>query len=449
MPVVETPNVSLVTMLEATSEESVGAFASEVLDGTGFRVDKVSKRSSRLEPPDRYWSMFEIAVSKSDEERRLRLVARGAFDKGAWDELSNRLLRHAGSGRCDPIEGIGLPRLFPETQVAYWFYPFDPALPGLPQATDPEVMSRVLLMCDGRRAHAGGPPRLEIERVRYVPEVAAILRYRFHTEAGPIVIYGKVQPGERGLRAHRIVQGLWSAAARFEEGLINLPHPLGFIPELGLLVEEAIPGKPVGGRRLSFAFQNSAYAAADAIAVVHESGVETDVALHLDHELERLDRVTEQFAYVHPEGHFLLTDLIAHMRKRIEATDEEERLPTHGDLKYDQFMQHNSRFTLLDFDYFAKAETSYDLGKFCGYLSPSIPRSWDETLAAEETRRAFITRYRELRPRATLHRFQIYEALTLALRAMTFMWSHGKSWERMAETFLVMAHERLYSRLPE
>ena len=436
-------------MLEATSEESVGSFASEVLDGTGYRVDKVAKRSSRLEPPDRYWTMFEIAVSKSDEERRLRLVARGAFDEGAWDELSNRLARHAGSGPCDPIDGLGLPRLFPESQVAYWFYPYDPALPGLPRATDPEEMSRVLLMLDGHQATPGRRPQLEIERVRYVPEVAAILRYRFHTQAGPVVIYGKVQPGERGRRAQRIIEGLWSAASQYEEGLVNLPHPLGFIAELGLLIEEAIPGKPVSGRRLGYAFQNSAYAAADAIAVVHESKVETDVELRLEYELERLDRVAEQFAYVHPEGHFLLMDLIAHMRKRIEATDEEERLPTHGDLKYDQFMQHNERFTLLDFDYFAQAETSYDLGKFCGYLSPSIPRSWEETAAAEETRRAFVKRYRELRPRATLQRFQVYEALTLALRAMTFMWSQSKGWERMAETFLVMAHERLYSRLPE
>jgi len=261
-------------------------------------------------------------------------------------------------------------------------------------------------------------------------------------------MYGKVQPGDRGLRAHRIVESLWQAARRFE-GLIHLPHPLGFVPDLGLLLEESIPGKPVGGRRLSFEFQNSAYAAADAIAVMHEAGVETDIEIRLENEMARLRDVAEQFAYVHPNAHFLLMDLVTHMQKRIDSTDEEHMLSTHGDMKYDQFMQHNGKFTLLDFDYYARAETSYDIGKYCGYLTPSIPRNWEETVAAEETRRVFLRRYMELRPYATLQRFQIYEALTLALRAMTFMWAQSKGWEQMAETFLVMAHERLYTRLPD
>ena len=449
MPVLETPNVSLVTMLEATSEDTVGAFAANVLDGTGWQIDKVRKRSSRLEPPDRYWSMFEISVSKDALARQLRLVARGAFDEQAWSELSDRLERHGAGGPCDPIRGLGSPRLFPESQVAYWFYPYDPALPGLPAAADPETMTRRLLGHAGELGHLlEGQPQLTIERVRYVPEVAAILRYKFETSAGPVTMYGKVQPGDRGLRAHRIVESLWQAARRFE-GLIHLPHPLGFVPDLGLLLEESIPGKPVGGRRLSFEFQNSAYAAADAIAVMHEAGVETDIEIRLENEMARLRDVAEQFAYVHPNAHFLLMDLVTHMQKRIDSTNEEHMLSTHGDMKYDQFMQHNGKFTLLDFDYYARAETSYDIGKYCGYLTPSIPRNWEETVAAEETRRVFLRRYMELRPYATLQRFQIYEALTLALRAMTFMWAQSKGWEQMAETFLVMAHERLYTRLPD
>jgi len=37
----------------------------------------------------------------------------------------------------------------------------------------------------------------------------------------------------------------------------------------------------------------------------------------------------------------------------------------------------------------------------------------------------------------------------LALRAMASMWAQQSGWERIAETFLVMAFERLKSRLPE
>jgi len=39
--------------------------------------------------------------------------------------------------------------------------------------------------------------------------------------------------------------------------------------------------------------------------------------------------------------------------------------------------------------------------------------------------------------------------MILALRAMTMMWSQHHGWEYAAETFLVMAQERLNTRLPE
>jgi aminoglycoside phosphotransferase (APT) family kinase protein len=118
-------------------------------------------------------------------------------------------------------------------------------------------------------------------------------------------------------------------------------------------------------------------------------------------------------------------------------------------LKYDQFVYHNDRFTLLDFDYFALAETSYDLGKYCAYIVPSSPKDWTHSVAAEEARHLFIRRYRELRPDATLQRFGVYEALQFALRAMAAMWGQGRHWDTIAETFLVMGFERLKSRLPE
>jgi hypothetical protein len=445
----ETPKVSLVTMLEATSEDVVGEFVSALLAPKGWEVEEIRKRASRLEPPDRYWAMFEIQAKNDARARSLRLVARGAFGADAWEDLHARLERHTGRPP-DPIDGLGYPTILPQSQVAFWFYPFDPAMPGLPAAADPDTMTRLLLGHDDHPSPLPeGVPSLAVERVRYLPEVGAILRYQFDTSAGPMSIYGKVQPGDRGLRTQKIVEGLWSTKVPNADGLLSLPRPLGFVDRYGLLLEQAIPGAPVQGNRRSNEFQNAALAAAEAVAVVHESGVETDIEIWLDAELERLDRVAQQFAYVNPQGHFLLSDLIVHLRNRARVAFAEEWRPTHGDLKYDQFVHHNGRYTLLDFDYYGLAETSYDLGKFCAYLVPSNPQGWEDTVAAEAARLGFLRRYLELRPHATVNRFPIYEALQLALRAMSFMWAQQHGWERISETFLVMAHERLYSRFPE
>ena len=432
----------------ATSKDSVADFVAEIVAPKGWSVGHVSRRSTRLDPPDWFWASFNIDINKDEAERTLRLTTKGALNPDAWERLSSRLVRHGADRASDPVDGVGYPRLFGATQHAYWFYPYDPSMHNLPLANDKVRMSSVLFGLDNPTDILTAARRIEIERARYVPEVGAIMRYTIDSGGAPTSIFGKVQPGHRGLRTFNAVQGLWRAAARYP-GLLNLPRPLAYVEEMNLLLEEGIRGRPVGGNRASAEFQMGSYAAAEALAVIHESGVESDERIHIEAELSRLDRVAEQFALVLPVGHFLLQDLVRHMRERVRKTEEEDCLPTHGDLKYDQLMLHNDHFTLLDFDYFALAETSYDLGKYCAYVVPSIPEDWRQSVAAEEARISFLRRYRELRPHATLQRFGIYEALQLALRSMALMWAQGPGWERMAEAFLVLAFERLKSRLPE
>jgi hypothetical protein len=437
-------------MEEVTTTEAVAEFAGHVLEGTGWELVQVRKRASRLEPPHAYWSIFEVAIKKDEEERRLRLVARGTFDTDTWGELREKLMSAGHGFPCDPINSIGYPVIFDGTQHAYWFFPFDLELPGLPYACDAETMWRVLTGLNGRTL--GGRlviNRLHVERVRYTPEISAILRYELEGPGGEeSAIYGKVQPGGRGLRTHRLVETLWRVASE-SDGLLRIPRPVAFVREYGLLLESAVPGDPVKGERTSREFRGVGRAAAEAVAVIHESGLTPDERIHIEAELERLDSVTEQFAYVNPKAHFLLAELLTHLRDRLERTNDEELVPTHADLKYDQFIHEDGRYTLIDFDYCAIAETSYDLAKFCAYLVPSAPTDWEDTVAAEATRSDFLRRYLELRPHATLDRFQIYEALILALRAMTMMWAQHRGWQQASEVFLVMAQERLRSRLPD
>jgi hypothetical protein len=429
----------------ATDKETVASFVGELLAASGWELGKIRARGTRLEPPDWFWTSFSVTIKKDDEERDLRLIAKGALNPEAWEKLSSRLLASGGGQACDPLGGVGYPVLFPETRHAYWFYPFDPRMAKLPLAADPKQMAAVLLGIDYASASA---EMVDVERVRYVPEVGAILRYTLNKGGPPARIYGKAQPGNRGWRTYKVVEQLWEAAARYP-GYLYLPKPLGFVEEFGLLLEEAAKGRPVSNNRASAEFAQMGAAAADALAVIHESRLESDEHIEIKAELERLDRVLEQFAYVFPSGHFLLRDLVIHMREAVNKTEEEEWLATHGDMKYDQFMFHNDQFTLLDFDYWALTETSYDLGKFCAYLIPSHPKDWADSAAAERVRADFIRRYRELRPHATLQRFGIYEALQLALRAMSFMWAQVPDWQRIAETYLVLGFERLKSRLPE
>jgi hypothetical protein len=174
------------------------------------------------------------------------MVARGAFDGSAWERVRGRLERHGGDRACDPIEDVGYPRIFPDSQHAYWFYPFDPTMPNLPSANDPATMAGVLLGLDEQAAQAfAAAGRLNIERVRYVPEVGAIPG-TIDTGAGSITMYGRSNPAT-GL-ADQPDRGRPVAAAKVRGALLYAA--VGRVRS-SASSSGVVPGKPVGGNRLS------------------------------------------------------------------------------------------------------------------------------------------------------------------------------------------------------
>jgi len=503
---VEVEMVTLGTIKEATSTEAITRFVQDnVLTGSDWNLVKVKRKSIRLEPPHAYWTTFRVVVGRGDllppddpgeapvdssaesaaasmpaepserdtaesaagaeaepgepidppdlrysEERELRLVARGVFDPAQWVEYRDRILRMYGTKPCRPLEGLGYPQVFDETQHAIWFYPVDPNLRGLDAISDPLLMRRYFRNNKERMLdRPGSITAVRIELARYLPEIAAITRYDI--EAIPAgaskTIFGKSQNGDRGAESDRIGNQMWRLAEA-SGGRLRVPRPLGYERAEGIYFQDSVPGEALGTDRTAPEFLPGVLHAAEALALIHDSGIETHKKFGLDGEINRLDRVLDQFAIVHPRGYFLLRELLVHIRSKLRGLKEEETVPSHGDFKYDQFLHHEGTYSLIDFDYFAATETSFDLGKFCGHLMPSMPKDWQQAYAADQARTAFIHRYRELRPRATLQRFPIYETTNLAGRAMTLMWGQGRGWKQSAEAMLVLAMERLRSKVP-
>jgi thiamine kinase-like enzyme len=485
--------LTLGALKDATGHEAVTRYLEErVLPGSDWNLVKVRRKTVRLEPPNAYWANYVVKLGRGElvypeldsdpvldepaappagematdvagaapeaelpqpswtEERELRLVARGVFDPEHWRTYRERVERGLENLGTDPLSGPARPVLFDDTQHAIWFFPADPNLTSLHRAADPEVMRR--LFRNHREEILDSPARItevKVELARYLPEIAAILRYDIATvpESAGRTVFGKVQPFNRGAESHRVLVEIWKAAER-SGGKLVVPKPLGYHPELGLYLQSLVPGKPISSDRTKPEFLPGVRHAAEALATLHESGIPTQKRLPLEREVSRTERTLDQFALVEPRAYFLLRELVAHLREKLKNLPEEDWLPTHGDYKYDQLLHEDGRFSLIDFDFFALAETSFDLGKFCAYLVPSMPKSWEQSVAAEEGRKAFLDRYRQLRPTASLQRFPIYETVNLAGRAMTLMWAQTRGWEQAAEALLVIGMERLKSRLP-
>jgi len=72
-----------------------------------------------------------------------------------------------------------------------------------------------------------------------------------------------------------------------------------------------------------------------------------------------------------------------------------------------------------------------------------------DTVEADEGRRIFLNAYCEVRPEYKGTRFSIYEALSLATRALVVIWARPTNWQYTAETLIALAYERLKTRWGE
>lgn len=442
--------LTLETVQRATDAEAARTLAEEAVEGTGWTVTRVRARGVRLEPALSYAATYRVIVERTTrggpEQRRLVLVARASFQSADWHRYRDGLAELYGDAPCRPIEGLGYPVIVDSTQHAWWFYPVDPYLTTLAAASDPRAVRRLL----APRYSAKSPPaRIRVERVRYVPELSAALRYRIVDKPGgpERVVYGKLYRGDRGRELHETTESL-RALSRDHHDLLSVVEPLGYDDELALHLEHEAPGTPVEGDRTDPVFLRAAVAAAEALAVMHGSGLSSRRQLLLEPEIDRLHDVTHQMSLVHPDAGGLLRDLVVQLRSRLSRVPAEEVVFTHGDMKYDQFLVAGEQFTLVDFEEVGRAETSWDLGKWCAHAYPSTPESWEDTDAAEQARAAFLHRYLQLRPQATRSRFPLYEATHLANRAMVLMWGHDEHWQVPAQSLLTLAMERLQTPAP-
>ena len=285
-------------------------------------------------------------------------------------------------------------------------------------------------------------------RLRYLPETSATIRYDLTMDDEQLVrLVGKVARSADLGQAHQVLVALHDEAERASDS-VCIPTPVAYIEDLGLQLQEAARGEPVGAERTSPMFQQAAVVAAHAAALLHGSGRELAATHPIEAEVERLAHVTEQFALVDIECYQLLRQLVAHLRRRLELVDEADYVLSHGDLKYDQLLWDGTRFNLIDFEEMAMAEPSWDLGKYCAHAIPSAPRDWEDTDASLKARNAFLACYLELMPDANLERFPIHEATHLALRALVLMWGQTRGWAGAASSLLAMAHERLRTPPP-
>jgi aminoglycoside phosphotransferase (APT) family kinase protein len=404
----------------------------------------------RLEAPRALWNVYKAQLETAEgSEVSVLFWTKAFFNDKDCQEYRRWVEPLLTSRNGNPLDPAGHARFFEDLNLFMFFFPTDPVFPGLGTVFNAEAIRPLLADHFSRLAGGGSVGPLTAERVKYLPEIACIARYQADLgKEEPGTIYGKVQHSRRGALTYDVMKALWDLPAR-ASGELVVAEPLAYHQRLALLLQSALPGEEVKGDRHSDLFKALCEAAGRTLGYVHSSGISVGQPHSAEVEIGRLMNRLDEFKLSSPSIYFMLRDLLRQIAAKAERIPPEAPVPSHGDYKYNQFLFDGERFGLIDVEFFVQAEPSFDLGKFCGHLAPSVPKDWSDTVEGYEARRIFLDAYCAVRPEYKGARFCVYEALSLATRALVTTWSQGSDWEYMAKTLLALAYDRLKTRWGE
>jgi aminoglycoside phosphotransferase (APT) family kinase protein len=404
----------------------------------------------RFEAPRVLWNVYEAELELPGNVRATSLFwTKAFFNDDECQDYHKRIQGLLVRLGANPMDPRGYARFIADYNLFLFFFPADPVFPRLDAVFDSAQMAPLL---EPHLQRLFGVDRLEalaVDRVKYLPEISAIARYGDRGDIGTgRAIYGKVQHSRKGAFTYEVMKALWDLPARVSGELV-IAEPLGYYPEYDLLLQSAVPGTDVEGDRHSDVFMAQAEPAGRMIARIHTSGISVGRKHSVEHEISRLENRLEEFKLSSPRLYLMIRDLLKQIVAQARRIPAEAPVPSHGDYKYNQFLYDGERFGLIDVEYFVQAEPSFDLGKYCGHLVPSMPEHWSDTAQANVARRIFLDAYQSVRPDYKGRRFPIYEALSLATRALVVTWSQTRNWEYTAQTLVALAYERLKARWGE
>lgn len=441
--------------IKAISEpDAIGALVAEQILGPALpsvQLKKVrSKEGRRFEAPRILWNVYEAELElPGGVEARPLFWTKALFEDADCEDYRSRVARLLEASNGNPLDPHGYARFFPELNLFLFFFPTDPVFPRLPRVTIPDSV-RPLLSEHFERLRPGVPIRsLSCVRVKYLPEISCILRFEADIgEESPLALYGKVQHSKRGAMTYEVMKALWDLPAR-ASGELVLAEPLAYYPHDALLLQSELPGTEVKGDRHSDVFMAQCEVAGRMIGHIHASGITVGQPHTVAVEFNRVYNRLEEFKLSAPRVYMLIRDLLKQIAAKAERLPPETPVPSHGDYKYNQFLYDGKTFGMIDVEYFVQAEPSFDLGKYCGHLWPGAPKHWSDTAQAQEARRIFLDAYTKVRPEYDGRRFAIYEALSLATRALVVTWGQSRNAAYMAETLTALGFEQLKARWGE
>jgi len=284
----------------------------------------------------------------------------------------------------------------------------DPKLPGLARAADGRAMGAILPAALG----LAGPVQVRPEMLKHAPGKRAVFAYTLSGGgARNLRVVGKLYRNGRGPRAFELLAALWQAARAGACDRLELPEPIVYLPELGMVIQREVAGRPLASCGAGDDWADAVRRVADALAALHDLEVAELAPRSLAEQVRRTCRpdpaaLAERHPELAPWVHAALETL-----RPGEDPAGASIGTAHGDLGVSQVFVGGRRAAFVDLDGACLAPPALDLARLAVSLRSSLP------LLARGAEAELLARYAAARPRASLAGLERYQALAYLRRA--------------------------------
>jgi Phosphotransferase enzyme family len=283
-------------------------------------------------------------------------------------------------------------------------FPIDGLIPTLVDATDPNKIAGIL----AETLPEALSGIFVIKEVNLLPAHygryrRCVLRYSvegMQTETQTpqnVTVYGKIDADGLGGLTVPVISALREML--HEPGVpyrFHVPHSLGYLPDLQLLLMEALPGKPFfkellktwTGNRHTSANENTSHEKDERLeeavrtcaliaVTLHGSNIKLGRQTTMEMQVAKLQESADVLFQVFPE---LGTQVRSWINQTVEFAQDYRAMPLcfcHGDFTYTQLIFDGEAGGLVDFDTMCQAEPAQDLGHYLAYQRLNIIKDQD------------------------------------------------------------------------
>jgi streptomycin 6-kinase len=355
---------------------------------TGLRLEQLKVRSVRYEPGRRCTLLYSARFRGPRGGRR-----------GSWPLAA--VVLPEGRTPADPPAGRRAPRdsplrtavvRMPDADMAVYPYPFDPELPELTHACDPVAVRGALGAA--WKDHGIRPRRVSVQRLGYTPLARAALGFEILGERRdtglPEIrrLVGKLDATRSATDLFARNLAMWRAA----RGRIDLVPPVGYLPSLGLFLQERLEGTRLADLAAGARFLKRMRQAARSAATFHGLELPLRSRRGPTREAASVPRWGNVLSAIRPGS----AARVQRLCDRI-AADLEDRAaitgPVHADLHPANLLVSRDRLIFIDLDNAALGDRLLDVGRFLAAIRTTSYRVHGRADGLSDAGEGFLTRY--------------------------------------------------------